>query len=97
MSLICARVLAIVLLHRQHISFLPLAIIYSCRALFRNSQASDDQPEFDIGAGQSQQLHKVSEASDFDVGGCCDFVLHMSASFSGVNALDYFGARENHQ
>jgi hypothetical protein len=86
------ELLAGVLLHRQHISILSLAITYTNRPLFGDSEAFNDKSKSDIGTGQSQQLHKVSKASDFNAGGSRDFLLRMYASLSSFHVVDDFGA-----
>jgi hypothetical protein len=86
------ELLAVVLLHRQHISILFLAITYTNRPLFGDSEAFNDKSKSDISAGQSKQLHKVSKASDFNAGGSRDFILHVYASLSSFYAVDDFGA-----
>lgn len=86
------ELLAVVLLHWQHISILFHAITYTNRPLFGDSEAFNDKSKSDIGAGQSKQLHKVSKASDFNAGGSRDFLLHLYASISGIYIVDDSGA-----
>jgi hypothetical protein len=89
---VCGELLAFVLLHQHHISILFLAITYTNRPLFGDSEAFNDKSKSDIGTGQSKQLHKVSKASDFNAGGSRDFLLHMYASLSSFYAVDDSGA-----
>lgn len=83
------RILAAGLLHRNHISFLLSAAADPSRAVLGDSQASDDQPDSDFGAGQSQQLHQVPQAGDPDAGRRGDLILRLSAAVPGVHFVGH--------
>lgn len=91
----CRHILAVVLLRRHHISIFHLAITHPNRAVLGHSQASHDQSEPDIGAGQPKQLHQVSKASDSDAGRCCDLVFYVAASVSSFYTFRCAGAGED--